>query len=80
MRLNLGQSSARWQLRLPQAVADALFPEQEAALSTVDSVEADVVATDQEGVHACACACVASGSLPSWAAREAGCAGYCDGH
>ncbi len=52
MRLNLGQSSARWQLRLPQPAADALFPEQEAALSTADAVEADVVASDQDGAHA----------------------------
>ena len=57
MRLNLGQSSARWQLRLPQPAADALFPEQEAALGTVDAVEADVVASDQEGGHA-GCFCV----------------------
>ncbi|KAK9826437.1 hypothetical protein WJX81_005723 [Elliptochloris bilobata] len=49
VRLMLGQSSARWQLRLPQASADALFPEQEAAIATVDTVDADVVASDQEG-------------------------------
>lgn len=49
IRLTLGQSSARWQLRLPQPAADALFPEQEAAIASVEAVEADVLASDQEG-------------------------------
>ncbi len=49
VRLTLGQSSARWQLRLPQPAADALFPEQEAAIASVEAVEADVLASDQEG-------------------------------
>ncbi len=51
VRLALGQSSARWQLRLPQPLADALFPAQEAALAAAEAAEAEVLATDQEGAH-----------------------------
>jgi len=49
VRLALGQSSARWQLRLPQPLADALFPAQEAALAAAEAAEAEVLANDQEG-------------------------------